>query len=192
MQNTWHQRCSWITFCLMLFPIKTSCALCSLARVILSNCLNSFSSFPVLIRGCTMSSQVMNCATIIIIISLRVTFIFLLGNSWCLVVRRFLIFIQWFLIQQSKIEFDLVSCKSILFSLTSLQFIFIEYNYVVSQNISTSAHDLQAFLMFSQHPAWVITEPIESVVYCSTKPSGKYLWFTLFFSCQHLSDSLCL
>ena len=135
MQNTWHQRFSWITFCLMLFPIKTSCALWNLSRVIFPNCLNSFSSVPVLIRSCTMSSQVMNCVTIIIIIiSFRVTIIFLLGISWCLVVWCFLIFIQWHLIQQSKIEFDLVSRKSILFSLALLQFISIEYNYVVSQN----------------------------------------------------------
>ena len=134
MQNIWHQRFSWITFCLMLFPLKTACALCNLARVIFSNCLTFFSSFPVLIRSCTMTSEVMNYATVIIIISFRVTIIFLLGISWCLVIWRFLIFIQWHLIQQSKIEFDLVSYNSILFSLTSLQFIFIEYNYVVSQS----------------------------------------------------------
>ena len=31
------------------------------------------------------------------------------------------------------------------------------------------ARDLQALLMFSQHPVWVITPPIESVVYCLNK-----------------------
>ena len=35
-----------------------------------------------------------------------------------------------------------------------------------------SARDLEAFLVFSQHPAWVIKpagKPIESVVYCLSK-----------------------
>ena len=43
-------------------------------------------------------------------------------------------------------------------------------------NHSPSARDLQAFLVFSQHPAWVITlvKLIESVVYCFYKITLSY------------------
>ena len=41
-------------------------------------------------------------------------------------------------------------------------------------NNSPSAHDLQAFLVFSRHPAWVIGKPRESVVYCLSKSKGEF------------------
>ena len=39
-----------------------------------------------------------------------------------------------------------------------------------------SAHDLQAFLVFSQHSAWVYHagKPRESVVYCLSKSKGEF------------------